>query len=147
MTLFTGGNESLRLNEVWIKLIMSCVSIVSYSILVNGKSGTQFTLSRGLRQRDSLSPFLFLICAKGLSFLISNAKQEGELKGFTITKGDTSISHFLFVNDNIMFCKQTKEEWDRVKAVLNIYERGLGQVINNPNSLSFSAQIRWKKSK
>lgn len=65
-------------NDKWIKLMMSCVSTVSYSILVNGNPDTKFMPSRGLKQGDSLSPYLFLMCVEDLSALINQSKRRGE---------------------------------------------------------------------
>lgn len=75
--------ETLGFNEGWIKLVMSCVSTVSYSILINGKSGDHFLPSRGLRQGDPLSLYLFLVCAEGMSTLIQSAENKGDIHGLT----------------------------------------------------------------
>jgi hypothetical protein len=63
----------------WVSLIMNCISTISYFILVNGEPHGFLKPSRGIRQGDPLSPYLFLLCAEGLYYLISNAKDQGNL--------------------------------------------------------------------
>lgn len=52
---------------------MLCVIVVHYKILVNGDLTDVFLPTRGLRQSDNLSPYLFIVCAKGLSLLHQRA--------------------------------------------------------------------------
>ncbi|MCI35685.1 RNA-directed DNA polymerase (Reverse transcriptase), partial [Trifolium medium] len=50
-------------------------------VLVNGESVGPIDPKRGLRQDDPLSPYLFIICAEGLSVLLRKAEARGELHG------------------------------------------------------------------
>ena len=54
----------------WISMIMKCIRTVQYSILLDGVPKGYIIPSRGLRQGYPLSPYLFLLCAEGLSTLI-----------------------------------------------------------------------------
>ncbi|XP_059441954.1 uncharacterized protein LOC132174292 [Corylus avellana] len=66
-------------NSRWIHLIMMCVSTAQYAVLVNGSPKGKIYTSRGLRQSDPLSPYLFLLCAEVLSSMISQANLKGVL--------------------------------------------------------------------
>ncbi|KAA3479651.1 reverse transcriptase [Gossypium australe] len=50
-------------------------------VTINGNRGRSFKPSRGLRQVDPLSPFLFLICSEGLSALMRTSKKERLIRG------------------------------------------------------------------
>ena len=64
-------------NERWIGLVIVCVGIVTYLILINGEPQGMIHPTRGIRQGDPLSPFLFLLCMEGLHGLIQHAAMMG----------------------------------------------------------------------
>ena len=70
----------------WINLIMICVKTVIYSILVNGEPQSLIQPTRGIRQGDPPSPFLFLLCTEGLHGLIKKATADGDIRGFSICR-------------------------------------------------------------
>jgi hypothetical protein len=81
---------------------MSCVKSVSYSILVNGSQFGRITPTRGIRQGDPLSPYLFLMCAEGLSYLLKQAEGDGAIYGVPIAARGTRLSHLFFADDSIL---------------------------------------------
>lgn len=101
--------KALGFNDKWIKLVISSISTVTYLLLINGKPGISFHPSSGLRQRDLLSSYIFLMCAEWQSCLINNEKQKWEIQGLVVAKRGASISHILFVNSIIMFYKAIQE--------------------------------------
>ena len=76
--------------ERWVHLIMQCIQIASSSVLLNGAPAGFIKSTRGLHQGDPLSPYLFLICAEGLTSLLSQAKMTGSLYDFYISHSNSS---------------------------------------------------------
>lgn len=52
------------------KLILNCISTTSIHVLLNGGKLDPFFPSRGIRQGDPLSPYLFIMCMEMLTFMI-----------------------------------------------------------------------------
>ena len=97
---------------------------------------------KGLRQGDPLSPCLFIICTKSLSFLIRRKERDGLLHGVKIAKGAPIISHLFFADDSFLFFRANINEASLIKQLLVVYGRASGQVVNfNKFSISFSANV------
>jgi len=73
--------EKMGFREKWMSLIFECISTMSYSILVNGKPKGDIRPSRGIRQGDPLSPYLFLLCSEGLNRMLQRAAHNDQIRG------------------------------------------------------------------
>lgn len=114
----------------WVNLVMLMVTTVSYRYKINGFVSKKLTPSRGLRQGDPLSPYLFILAVDVLSCMLLKAKEQGYIQGMNLTKDGPSITHLFFADDSLLFAKATEEEMYQVINILNIYTNALGQMIN-----------------
>ena len=131
----------------WVDKVMSCVTSPSFSVLINGKPFGMIHPTRGIRQGDPLSPYLFLLCAEGFTSFLQKAVLEGNIQGVSICRRAPRISHLLFTDDSLLFCRATDKETKVVLEILKLYAKASSQCINMDKSSVFfssntSPQIR-----
>jgi hypothetical protein len=114
----------------WVQWIMTCVTTVRYSVRFNNVVLESFKPSRGLRQSDTLSPFMFLFVANGLTKLLQKEVAEHNLQELHICRRGPGISHLLFADNTLLFFQASEEQATVIKCVINEYEKGTGQQIN-----------------
>lgn len=126
----------------WISLLMNWISSVRFSILINGEAKGSFSPSRGIRQGDPLSPYVFLICAKGLSLLLHHANSMGHIAGVSFNHSRPTISHLLFANDNLNFLQSDERECIFFRQLLADYGKASSECINfSKSALIFSPNV------
>ena len=88
---------------LWRKWIKECISTATASVLVNGSPTDEFSLGRGLRQGDPLSPFLFLLAVEGFHVLMESLSANNLFTGYKVGISDTTIvSHLQFADDTLI---------------------------------------------
>ena len=133
----------LGLDRRWVDMTMETITTASYSVLINGEPKGFITPTRGIKQRDPLSPYLYLLCVEGLSALLRKAEESRSLKGVLSSRQGVCISHLLFADDSMLFCQATVEECQRVLEILGKYEATSSQAINRQKTtLFFSKNTR-----
>jgi hypothetical protein len=103
---------------------------VRYSVKLNGVQLDSFAPSRGLRQGDPISPYLFLFIVDGLSALLKQGVDNEETEPVKISPTAPGVSHLIFAGDTILFFKASREHAHRVDQILNTYAHATGQLIN-----------------
>ena len=127
----------------WIEWIRECVSNVSYSIKINGHTTPWFRPSRGLRQGDPLSPYLFILCMESFVMKLSqSASSPGSGIGFKIQPNTPIILCLLFADDCLLLCKATSSACHKLKSHIDDFCTLSGQLVNfHKSAIIFSKQI------
>lgn len=90
-----------------INLIMSCISTTSIAIFFNGSKLDPFQPSRGIRQGDPISPYIFLLCMEFLGAQITAMCEEKRWDMIKASKNGPSFSHVFFANNLCYLQRQT----------------------------------------
>ena len=127
----------LGFSNRWVNIVMNMVSTVNFSVLFNGKRLEGFKPTRGIRQGDPMSPYLFLLAAEGLSCLLKSRRQSSNMEGLQVSSTAPKINHLLFADDSLLFFKEKSEGAEEVNQVLDTYCRASGQRVNHAKSTIF----------
>ena len=100
-----------------VKLILSCVSTTSTFILVNRINQT-FVSSRGIRQGDPISSYLFILCVEFLGGHIHSKCEEGSWSHLKASRGGPGFSHIFFADDLLLFAKANSKNCEAISEVL-----------------------------
>ncbi|RVW50079.1 putative ribonuclease H protein [Vitis vinifera] len=108
------------------------LEVLGEGVTKDGASGF-FPSTKGLRQGDPLSPYLFIMGMEVLDVLIRRAVEGEFLSGCNIRGGSgpsLNISHLFFADDTIIFCEAKKDHLTYLGWILFWFEAASGLRIN-----------------
>ena len=125
--------EKMGFGSKWLRWMWWCISTAKFSVMVNRAPAGFFSSSKGLRQGDPLSPYLFVKGMEVLSILIRRAMEGGFILGCKIQRGRgraVHVAHLLFADDTIVFCEAKNEHLTHLSWILFWFEAVSGLRIN-----------------
>ncbi|XP_074266552.1 uncharacterized protein LOC141589827 [Silene latifolia] len=110
-----------------VDVIMECVTTSRMQILWNGEPTEMFTPSRGVRQGDPLSSYLFVMCLEKLQQLINAEVRENNWKPISVCLNGPRISNLFFADDMVLFAEATTDQAAVIIKVLDIFCQASGE--------------------
>lgn len=124
-------------NPRWVNLLLMCISTTTSSVKIDGQPKGHFRSSRGVRQGDPLSPYLFILCAERLSHSLNKEAAAGRLQGIKACRGGPSITHLFFADDSLLISRASENDSRNLMTVLKNYEKATGRLVNTGKSCLF----------
>ena len=117
--------------SLWCKWMKECIGTATASVLVNGSPTDEFSLGRGLRQGDPLSPFLFLLAAEGFNVLMVALSRNNLFSGFQVgNNASTIVSHLQFADDTLILGDKSWANIRVMRAILLLFQSLSGLKVN-----------------
>ena len=128
--------------SLWRKWIKECIGTATVSVLVNGSSTDEFSLGRGLRQGDPLSPFLFLLAAEGFNVLMEALTRNNLFSGFQVgNSASTMVSHLQFADDTLILGQKSWANIRAMRAILLLFQSLSGLKVNFTKSFMVGVNV------
>lgn len=129
--------QKIGFSQKWIDMIMACVSSVRYTVRFNSNETDIIVPTRGLRQGDPLSPYLFLLVAEGLSSMIQGTEERGDLEGVKVCRSAPVVSYLLFADDSLILMHAGRKNAETLKDILDRYCQSSSQQVSVAKSSIF----------
>ena len=122
----------------WIK---GCLSSSRASVLINDSATKEFSISKGVRQGDPLSPFIFIIVIESLNVAIKSTCQNALFRGIKLPNCGPSISHLFHADDVLFVGEWLSSNFDNLARILRCFQANLRLKVNFNKSQVFGIGV------
>lgn len=126
--------KSYGFDDRWIDWVMSMITMPIMSILLNRTPIEAFNPSKGFRQGDPLSPFLFILVVDGLGRMIKARVNSGQLKRLRLWGEELPLTHQQFVDDVMLYGQANLKEAKQLMEILGEFTKAIGTEISKDKS-------------
>lgn len=110
-----------KISTELIRVIMECITSGSINILWEGELTEDFKPTRGIRQGDTISPYIFVLCIRRLSLGIKNTVRAGKWKPVRLTRNEAPFMHLFFADDLLLLVEASCEQARIMNSVLETF--------------------------
>ncbi|KAJ0846474.1 putative RNA-directed DNA polymerase [Helianthus annuus] len=133
--------RQMGFSDRWCNWIYGVLSSASSSVLVNGSPTVEFECTKGIRQGDPLSPFLFSLVMEALSGLFRKASDIGVFKGIQLPNSGPILTHLLYADDVMIMGEWEDTNFKSVMRILRVFCLCSGLKINIHKSSIFGSGV------
>lgn len=131
----------LGFSDKWVSLRMNCITMATFSVIINGSPKGFIQPERGLRQGCPFSPYLFILCTEIFSNLLFQAERKQLMGGLRFAK-EVTITRLLFADDSLIFLRASEADCRHLKRIFDCYAEASEQIFNfEKSSMFFSGKI------
>lgn len=135
-------------SEIWSCRGVDILDNVVYKVCrVHGSTDRQtkrkyYSIEGIASRRPIISSLIFFFCTEVLIVNIRKEEWDNNLTGIKVARASQPVSHLLFTDDSLFFCKANMWECWTILRVLRRYEMASGQQINfSKSSVQFGQMV------
>ena len=137
--------RAIEFPEQYIIWIEECITTPTFSVTVNGVSDGYYKSTKGLRQGDPLSPYLFVLAMEVFSRLLSSRFNSG-LITYHPKAAETDLSHLMFADDVMIFFDGGAASLHSITETLDDFASWSGLQVNREKSELFLAGLSTQET-
>ncbi|KAJ0764362.1 putative RNA-directed DNA polymerase [Helianthus annuus] len=122
--------EHMNFPVRWRKWISATLVSAKASVLVNGSPTREFECTRGLRQGDPLSPFLFVIAMEAMTGIMKKATSAGIFNGLRCTNSGPVLTHLIYADDVVFMGEWSGGNILNIRRILRCFHLASGLKVN-----------------